>query len=286
MQVYGGRGSGHPLRQSEEARSRTRSWVTANAISSHPRAYSSNLVYGWETPYWRRFTSGSRVVPPDPVRQAGHRRVGPRGQFAALETRMEDLRAVLDATDLPRASCSASHDGCDMAACSSPPPIPSGRPRSRSSIRRHGRGAERRLGRPVLAARALEWGTQEFCDELLEMVCPTLFNRGPEARQWFANGCGSVRARQSRTRSTERSVETDMRRCCPRSRRRHSCFYREGMYEAEHTLEVAASDSRRAEAESPATISGASSCRRSSPTRSSVRRAGGRPRFPTRCSRR
>ena len=38
------------------------------------------------------------------------------GQFATLETRMEDLHAVLDAAGSEQAVILASHEGCGMAA--------------------------------------------------------------------------------------------------------------------------------------------------------------------------
>src|SRR5919205_1666626 len=41
--------------------------------------YMSNLVYDWESSYWREFYEPARaVVPPDPLRQTGHRPLGPR----------------------------------------------------------------------------------------------------------------------------------------------------------------------------------------------------------------
>ena len=78
--------------------------------------FSSNLVYGWETPYWRpfydRLAESFRLILFD---KRGTGVSDRHGQFATLETRMEDLRAVLDAAGASRPVVLASHDGCDMA---------------------------------------------------------------------------------------------------------------------------------------------------------------------------
>jgi len=69
--------------------------------------YVSNLVYGWEWPRWRdfyeRLARSFRLILFD-KRGTGLSDHG--GTFAALETRMEDLRAVLDAW-ARRAQCSS-----------------------------------------------------------------------------------------------------------------------------------------------------------------------------------
>src|SRR5215204_7784531 len=60
--------------------------------------YFSNLVYGWESPRWRRFyeqlAQSFRLILFD-KRGTGLSDLG--GQFPVLETRMDDVRAVLDA---------------------------------------------------------------------------------------------------------------------------------------------------------------------------------------------
>jgi pimeloyl-ACP methyl ester carboxylesterase len=61
--------------------------------------FISNLVYGWESPYWREFyerlSRSFRLILFD-KRGTGLSDRGGAG-FAALETRMDDMRAVLEA---------------------------------------------------------------------------------------------------------------------------------------------------------------------------------------------
>src|SRR5262245_61363336 len=78
--------------------------------------YISNLVYGWESPHWREFyerlAQSFRLILFD-KRGTGLSDLG--GHFPALETRMDDLRAVLDAAGSSRAVLVGSQDGCSMA---------------------------------------------------------------------------------------------------------------------------------------------------------------------------
>src|SRR5689334_4712892 len=79
--------------------------------------FVSNLVYGWESQHWRAFYQGLarsyRLILFD-KRGTGLSDHG--GQFAALEIRMDDLRAVLDAAGSSSAVLLGSHDGCSVAA--------------------------------------------------------------------------------------------------------------------------------------------------------------------------
>src|SRR5436190_20913743 len=78
--------------------------------------YVSNLVYGWESPHWRKFyerlSQSFRLILFD-KRGTGLSDRG--GGFPTLETRMEDLRAVLNAVGSDRAVVFGSHEGCLMA---------------------------------------------------------------------------------------------------------------------------------------------------------------------------
>ncbi len=78
--------------------------------------FVSNLVFGWESPYWRgfydRLAQSFRLILFD-KRGTGLSDLG--GQFPTFETRMEDVRAVLDAVGSSSAVLLGSHDGCSMA---------------------------------------------------------------------------------------------------------------------------------------------------------------------------
>src|SRR3954465_7864136 len=79
--------------------------------------YVSNLVYFWGLPRWRAFYESLaqrfRLILFD-KRGTGLSDLG--GHFPALETRIDDVGAVLDAAQSPSAALLASHDGCSMAA--------------------------------------------------------------------------------------------------------------------------------------------------------------------------
>ena len=79
--------------------------------------YTSNLVYGWEHRYWRdfyeRLARSFRLIVYD-KRGTGLSDHG--GQFPSLETQMDDLRAVVEATGSSAAVLLGAYDGCSMAA--------------------------------------------------------------------------------------------------------------------------------------------------------------------------
>ena len=149
--------------------------------------YCSNLVYGWESPYWRpfyeRLAESFRLILFD-KRGTG---LSDRGSsFPTLETRMEDVRAVMGAVDSERALIFGSHEGCLMAtlfAATYPeetvalalfhPPL--------LSI-----GGAGHVDDPTLLDTRERWGTRELCDEMLELTCPTLA-ASEDGRRWFAN---------------------------------------------------------------------------------------------------
>src|SRR4026207_883173 len=76
----------------------------------------SNLVYGWEIPHFRvfyeRLAESFRLILFD-KRGTGLSDLG--GHFPALETRMDDVRAVLDAVGSSRAVLVGSQGACAMA---------------------------------------------------------------------------------------------------------------------------------------------------------------------------
>jgi pimeloyl-ACP methyl ester carboxylesterase len=158
--------------------------------------YVSNLVYDWEYPPWRdfyeRLAQSFRLILFD-KRGTGLSDHG--GQFASLETRMEDLHAVLDAVGASSPVVLAAHEGCGMAtlfAATYPD-------RTRILVLFHpgwqGPFPDEEALRELRELRD-GWGTQEYSDRLLEQRCPTL-----AANEATANGSRtsseSVRAQRS-----------------------------------------------------------------------------------------
>jgi class 3 adenylate cyclase len=146
----------------------------------------SNLVYGWASPYWRdfyeRLARSYRLILFD-KRGTG---LSDRGgaEWAALETRMDDMRAVLEAAGSERALVVGSEDGGQMAAL-----YAATYPHATTGLV---------LFQPIAHADFRDddiaefhewltrWGTQRFADEMLAHNCPTLL-RSEADRLWFAN---------------------------------------------------------------------------------------------------
>ena len=149
--------------------------------------FMSNLVYGWEYPRWRDFylqlSSRFRLILFD-KRGTGLSDHG--GQFAALETRMEDLHAVLDAAGSARTVVLASHEGCGMAAL-----YAATYPERTAALalfhpRAYANGPEHPGDIAWLADLRDRWGTDAMSDQIMRDGCPTLFS-SREERRWFAN---------------------------------------------------------------------------------------------------
>jgi class 3 adenylate cyclase/pimeloyl-ACP methyl ester carboxylesterase len=148
----------------------------------------SNLVWAWHTPYWRNFYerlgSFARLIVFD-KRGTG---LSDRPRFFPdLETRIDDLRAVLDAVGSDRTALVAAQEGCWMAslfAATYPE-------RAHSLALYHpwlGR-SDPRMRSPD-EADLLEmrdaWGTNEFADEVFGPMAPTLF-RDMDFRLWYSD---------------------------------------------------------------------------------------------------
>jgi class 3 adenylate cyclase/pimeloyl-ACP methyl ester carboxylesterase len=148
--------------------------------------YVSNLVYGWVHPGWRAFyerlSRNFRLILFD-KRGTGVSDHG--GMFATLETRMEDLRAVLDAAGSRQPVVFGAQEGSGMAvlyAATYPE-------RVKRLVLFHplakGAGLTAEIARELADLRE-RWGTQEFADELLQLGSPALYEDEDE-RRWFAN---------------------------------------------------------------------------------------------------
>jgi class 3 adenylate cyclase/pimeloyl-ACP methyl ester carboxylesterase len=147
--------------------------------------FCSNLVYAWESRYWRpfyeRLAQSFRLILFD-KRGTGLSDRG--GAFPTLETRMEDVRAVLEAVGSRRAVVLGSHEGCLMATL-----FAATYPESTIALALFHPSLIEHLdpkyleGLPSIRER---WGTQDLSDEVLGETCPTLAAT-PEGRSWFAN---------------------------------------------------------------------------------------------------
>jgi class 3 adenylate cyclase len=148
----------------------------------------SNLVWTWHSSHWRQFiermASFSRLILFD-KRGTG---LSDRPRFFPdLETRIDDVRAVLDAVGSERPALVAAQEGCWMASL-----FAATYPESTHSLVLY----HPWLGGPddkVEGSSDAElndtrdrWGTAEFAFELLGFLSPTLA-RDTEFRDWFVN---------------------------------------------------------------------------------------------------
>jgi class 3 adenylate cyclase len=149
--------------------------------------FVSNLVYAWESPYWREFyerlTRSFRLILFD-KRGTGLSDRGGAG-WAALETRMEDMRAVLEAVGSERAVVLGSHEGGQMAVLYAATYPEAAEALVLFQFFSHGAGSDSPYWQQ--ASQSLRnWMTQELADQWLSEICPTLL-RSVADRVWFAN---------------------------------------------------------------------------------------------------
>lgn len=149
--------------------------------------FVSNLVYDWESRYWRDFYErlawSFRLILFD-KRGTGLSDRGGAG-FATLETRIEDMRCVLEATGSERALVLGASEGGQMAAlfAATYPQMTAGLVLFQYLVRHFGLdSAQWQASRESLR----HWGTQRLADEMLASICPTLL-RSEADRVWFAN---------------------------------------------------------------------------------------------------
>lgn len=204
--------------------------------------YVSNLVYGWESPHWRRFyerlAQSFRLILFD-KRGTGLSDHG--AHFAALETRMEDLRAVLDAVGSSSTVVLGAHEGSGMAALYAAT-YPE---RTRALVLFHplagGPGIEVRETQRTLSELREKWGQQAWCDELLRGGCPTLYADEDE-RRWFADWLRVGASPEVAYALNRAFLETDLGEVLPAVRVPTLVLYRRGAaFDAEDgALDVAA----------------------------------------------
>jgi class 3 adenylate cyclase len=203
--------------------------------------WTSNLVYWWEYRRWRdfylRLARSFRLILFD-KRGTGLSDHG--GRFAALETRMEDLHAVLDAAGSSNPVIFGAQEGSTMAAlfAASYPE------RTRALVLFHARAdgstyrTDPQSAQEFLARLRDGWGVQEWCDVLFREVWPSLA-ANEDDRRWFAN---SVRlgATPAVAYALNRAfVETDLRDVLPAVHVPTLLLYRSLPEEEEATMDVA-----------------------------------------------
>ena len=177
--------------------------------------FVSNLVYDWESPHWRgfyeRLARSFRLILFD-KRGTGLSDHG--AHYAALETRMEDLRAVLDAVGSSNTVVLGAHEGSGMAALYAAT-YPE---RTRALVLFHpvarGPGIEDRESQRTLSELREGWGQQAWCDELLRGGCPTLYADEDE-RRWFANSLRVGASPEVAYALNRAHFETDLREVLP-----------------------------------------------------------------------
>jgi class 3 adenylate cyclase/pimeloyl-ACP methyl ester carboxylesterase len=201
--------------------------------------YMSNLVFCWESPHWRpfyeRLAQSFRLILFD-KRGTGLSDHGPH--FAALETRMEDLRAVLDAVGSSNTVVLGAQEGAGMAAMYAAM-YPE---RTRALVLFHPAPdfSPEVDAQAELADLRDRWGTREYSDELLLEGCPTMYER-EEDRELNANEM-RVGASPAVAYALNRAfLETDLSAVLPAVRAPTLVLYRRGRFDEEtKNLEYAA----------------------------------------------
>jgi class 3 adenylate cyclase/pimeloyl-ACP methyl ester carboxylesterase len=181
--------------------------------------YMSNLVFGWESPHWRGFyealASFSRLILFD---KRGTGLSDHTGGFPTLETRMEDVHAVLDAVGSQRAVVVAAQEGCGLA-CLFAATYPE---RTVALVlfqpASHG-AADTIAPDPDQMLRELSelrerWGTQAYSDQLLGQIAPTLAENEAD-RIWFANHLRVGASPAAAYALNRMYLETDLREVLP-----------------------------------------------------------------------
>ena len=195
--------------------------------------YVSNLVYGWESPHYRRFyerlARSFRLILFD-KRGTGLSDHGAR--FASLETRMEDLHAVLDAVGSRRPIVFGAHEGSGMAALYAAT-YPE---RTRALVLFHpvakGWGIDDLEMQRELSELREQWGTRAWCDQLLRNGCPTLY-RNEADREWFANWIRVGASPEVAYGLNRAFIDTDLREMLPAVRVPTLVLYRRAPFDSE-----------------------------------------------------
>lgn len=192
--------------------------------------FGSNLVYAWEStkPYWRdfyeRLAQSFRLIVFD---KRGTGISDRHGQYATLETRMEDLGAVMDAAGSASAVLLGSNDGCALAAlfAATYPERTTALALFHPTLTSVEESPE--STRELIALRD-GWGSRAYMESLLQQSSRTLYERGTEDRDWFANWERVSLSPGFAYALNRAHAETDLRPVLPAIRAPTIVFYRSG----------------------------------------------------------
>jgi pimeloyl-ACP methyl ester carboxylesterase len=154
--------------------------------------FVSNVEYGWEEPtlehFYRRLASFCRLIIFDKRGTGLSDRVS---GVPDLETRMEDIRAIMDAVGSERAALLGYSEGAAMAALfaatypeRTPALVLYGTFLSPDSLSWSGT-YHQLTAEQQLDEMARRWGTSEYCDELLRTDAPSKADDA-DFRRWYA----------------------------------------------------------------------------------------------------
>jgi class 3 adenylate cyclase/pimeloyl-ACP methyl ester carboxylesterase len=204
--------------------------------------YMSNLVFGWESPHWRTFyealASFSRLILFD---KRGTGLSDHTGGFPTLETRMEDVHAVLDAVGSRRAVVLGAQEGCGLA-CLFAATYPE-RTVALVLFQPASHGAAdvvdpdiEQMQRDLSELRE-RWGSQAYSDELLSDIAPSLAANDAD-RRWFANHLRVGASPAAAYALNRMYLETDLREVLPAIRIPTLLLYRgAGMESIAHDVQ-------------------------------------------------
>jgi pimeloyl-ACP methyl ester carboxylesterase/class 3 adenylate cyclase len=184
--------------------------------------FISNVEYGWEEPglasFYRRLASFSRLILFDKRGTGLSDRVT---GIPTLETRMDDVRAILDAVGSTRAAVIGYSEGASMSAL-----FAATYPERTAALIMYGSFlawdwmAEGRFptrhesARRAIAEMEQRWGTPDFCDELLENDAPSML--GDDAfRSWYATRLRLSASPSAAVDLQRMNIDTDTRALLP-----------------------------------------------------------------------
>jgi pimeloyl-ACP methyl ester carboxylesterase len=221
--------------------------------------FVSNVEYGWEEPtlewFYRRLASFCRLIIFDKRGTGLSDRVS---GVPDLETRMDDLRAIMDAAGSERAAVLGYSEGAAMAALFAAT-YPERTPAlvlygsflawewlshfAASGVRAEPRAsADERSRERHLAELEQRWGTPDYCDQLLREDAPSMAD-DRDFRRWYATRLRLGASPAAAVVLIRMAMETDARPILPAIQSPtlilhrtgdRNCDVQNGRYAAEH----------------------------------------------------